>query len=165
VKKGYQVKVTGWLHTSERSHFRATIFVCLAIGAIFSCRRQVRDWQPSDHDRELVAAPSGSEGQDLPNMPPTPAQNAPAVGEDLSAAHGIWVAKCVGCHGSFGHGDGPLGAAAHTPDFSEPGFAQKFTDDQLTLVISGGRGMMPANPDLPPETVRALVQWVRHMQP
>jgi hypothetical protein len=50
------------------------------------------------------------------------------------------------------------------PDFTQPAWGQNFTDDQLASVISGGRGMMPANPDLPPESVRALVEWVRHMQ-
>ena len=79
------------------------------------------------------------------NETTTPATGA--AGE-ISMAVGERVVKerCELCHGASGKGDGPGGAALNPKprDWTEHGYMESRTDDQLYDVIYNGKGSMPA---------------------
>jgi mono/diheme cytochrome c family protein len=83
-----------------------------------------------------------------------------------------YAARCAQCHGERGHGDGPSAASLHPPprDFTNPAWGVAKSDaDLATLIHEGGvyNGLspaMPAQPDLSPDDLRALVRCVRSLQ-
>lgn len=96
-------------------------------------------------------------------------QELPA--EAHRTAAGIYSARCSGCHGAGGKGDGAM-AAALSPkprDLTTAEWQQSVTDEYIeTIILKGGTAvgksmMMPGNPDLAnkPEVVEALRVLVR----
>ena len=83
-----------------------------------------------------------------------------------SAAHAadtaetIYKTKCAMCHGPDGTGDTPAGKAMKVRDLSSED-VQKMDDSDLSAVISGGKGKMPAYKTLAPDQVKDLVIFVR----
>ena len=65
----------------------------------------------------------------------------PAMAASDGAA--LYKAFCTTCHGANGAGDTPAGKAMKVKDLKAPE-VQKQTDIELTKVISGGKGKMPA---------------------
>lgn len=63
-----------------------------------------------------------------------------AAGPDGAA---LYKAKCALCHGADGSGQTPVGKSMKLPDLRSAE-VQKLTDIELTKVISGGKGKMPA---------------------
>jgi len=63
-----------------------------------------------------------------------------AAGPDGAA---LYKAKCAMCHGADGSGQTPVGKSMKVRDLRSPE-VQKKTDIELTKVISGGKGKMPA---------------------
>lgn len=63
-----------------------------------------------------------------------------AAGPDGAA---LYKAKCALCHGADGSGQTPVGKSMKMPDLRSAE-VQKLTDIELTKVISGGKGKMPA---------------------
>ena len=87
----------------------------------------------------------------------TPAPETPAAGTETPPAAAAGEAtmalgetvvkeRCVLCHGENGKGDGPGGAALNPKprDWTEHGYMDSRTDDQLYEVIYNGKGSMPA---------------------
>jgi mono/diheme cytochrome c family protein len=65
----------------------------------------------------------------------------PAVAATPDAA--LYKSKCASCHGADGAGQTPAGKAMKVRDLRSDA-VQKQTDIELTKVIAGGKGKMPA---------------------
>ncbi|MGZ8796541.1 MAG: c-type cytochrome [Thermoanaerobaculia bacterium] len=63
-----------------------------------------------------------------------------AAGPDGAA---LYKAKCALCHAADGSGQTPVGKSMKVPDL-RAAEVQKLTDIELTKIISGGKGKMPA---------------------
>jgi len=75
-----------------------------------------------------------------------------------------WAQACAQCHGPLGHGDGPNGSLVHAPDLTREDWQAKVTDEEIATRIRQGKGLMPANNDLPDSTVRGLVARIRALR-
>ena len=126
------------------------ILPLLAVGACEG-RRNLREWQPSDHQPPPAVAPegqgTGSESGD------------PGAG----AAAALWSARCASCHGAEGRGDGPgKPPGAGMPDLSSAAYQATRSDVELHTVVKAGRGLMPAFGDqLSDEGISQLIKHVR----
>lgn len=126
---------------------RAAPFLLLALAGCGQPERELREWQPSDHQ-----LPEGYQEADSAEAPPA---------DPAAALYGTF---CAQCHGASGRGDGPgRPPMARMPSFTDPAFHAARTDEQLAGVITNGLGgFMPAFGDrVSPEGVAALVRHVR----
>src|SRR5437867_13283687 len=76
----------------------------------------------------------------------------------------LYAERCLGCHGSFGRGDGPVTVSlpARLPDFRET--VQRKSTGQIRRIISEGRGIMPGfDPALRPAEITDMVEMVRFL--
>ena len=76
----------------------------------------------------------------------------------------LYAERCLGCHGSFGRGDGAVAASlpARLPDFRET--VQRKSTGQIRRIISEGRGIMPAfDPALRPAEITDMMEMVRFL--
>ena len=98
--------------------------------------------------------------------------SAPAVSASARLeAQSLFAARCAGCHGLQGRGDGPNGQklSPRPRDFSDAEWQRSVGDEQLRgIIVRGGRvsgksGFMPAFPDLEGkrELLDAVVRTVR----
>lgn len=97
------------------------------------------------------------------------ASAAHAPGLSRAACPPLYFARCAGCHGNAGHGDG-VAAATLKPaprDFTNHAWGASAGDQRLAAVIRGGGagvGLSPAMPphaDLSAADVRGLVGCIR----
>lgn len=131
---------------------RRLVLLCLLLTVVAGCRRKPsREWRADDHDEE-----PGSGAQ----VPGVAASAAASAGDD-ALADTQWRTACAVCHGMVGRGDGPNGPMVKAPDLTDKTFLAARTDAQLAAVIRGGKGKMPAFPQLPPSVVNALVRRIR----
>jgi len=73
----------------------------------------------------------------------------------------LYKTKCAACHGPDGKGETAIGKANKLRDLASPD-VQKQSDDELSGVISGGKGKMPAyGKSLKPEQIKDLVTYIR----
>ncbi|HUL35699.1 MAG TPA: cytochrome c [Candidatus Eisenbacteria bacterium] len=84
--------------------------------------------------------------------------SAPAKA-DAAAGGTLFKTKCAGCHGADGKGKevmktSDLGAAD----------VQKLSDAELTGIITGGKGKMPAYKTLSADQVKDLVSFIRSLK-
>jgi mono/diheme cytochrome c family protein len=150
-----------WSLAHSRERFdcsrRAAVFAALLLATLAGCdaRREVREWQPSDHQPPPTVAP---EGQGTGATAEEPAGDPSA-----RAAASLWSMRCASCHGETGRGDGtsrPPGA--QPPDLTAPAYKDTRTNAELHKVIKEGRNMMPAFGDqLTDLGIEALVAHVR----
>lgn len=85
------------------------------------------------------------------------ANPAPDAGGDL------FKQKCSMCHGADGKGY----PALKTPDFTDPKFHAKHTDDEITKIIKNGKPgtAMPAFKDsLSDDQIKSLVGYIRSLK-
>jgi cytochrome c5 len=98
----------------------------------------------ASHEAETT---SGS-GETTPDAGTTPGSETTAAAGDVSMELGERVVKerCELCHGASGKGDGPGGAALNPKprDWTEHGYMEARTDEELYEVIYNGKGSMPA---------------------
>jgi mono/diheme cytochrome c family protein len=95
-----------------------------------------------------------------------PEKAQPKVTQDATA---IYLSRCVVCHGPTGAGDGvaALGMKPRPRAFADKAWQRSVKDDHIfTAILKGGAAvkkspLMPANEDLKPEVVHALVQLIR----
>jgi mono/diheme cytochrome c family protein len=83
-----------------------------------------------------------------------------SVAQADDSAETIYKAKCAMCHGPDGKGDTPAGKAMKVNDLSS-GDVQKMSDSDLSAVISGGKGKMPAYKAFTPDQLKGLAAFVR----
>ena len=95
--------------------------------------------------------------------------NSAAQG-DVAKGEEIFAQRCVLCHGSTGHGDGPASISLDPKprQFADHAWQAKVTDDDIEKVIKlggaavGKSAAMPPNPDLDdPQVVAGLRSVVR----
>ena len=73
----------------------------------------------------------------------------------------LYKTKCVACHGADGKGETAIGKANKLRDFGSAD-VQKQNDDELSGIITSGKGKMPAyGKSLKPEQVKDLVTYIR----
>jgi mono/diheme cytochrome c family protein len=85
----------------------------------------------------------------------------PLMAEEGAA---IYKAKCAICHGADGAGQTPMGKTLKIRDLHSAG-VQKMSDNELTTIISDGKGKMPAyKGKLAPAEISALVDLIRKMK-
>lgn len=78
-------------------------------------------------------------------------------------ASDVYQRACASCHGARGTGGLPAREGAPAPrDFTEAAWQGSRTDEDLVLVVTGGKGPMPSFRDvLSPTEIEAVVQQVR----
>jgi cytochrome c6 len=75
----------------------------------------------------------------------------------------LYKAKCAGCHGGDGKGETAVGKAEKIRDLGSAE-VQKQSDDEISGIISGGKGKMPAyGKSLKPEEIKGLVAYIREL--
>ena len=84
--------------------------------------------------------------------------SAPAKA-DTAAGEAMFEAKCAGCHGADAKGK----EAMKTRDMSSAD-VQKQSDAELTAIITGGKGKMPAYKTLSADQVKDLVSYLRSLK-
>jgi high-affinity iron transporter len=76
-----------------------------------------------------------------------------AMAASVAAGHRIAKRKCAGCHGATGAGNGPLLASLGAPvppvPWTDKAGMAKFTDQQITEVITHGGKALNASPLMP----------------
>jgi cytochrome c6 len=86
----------------------------------------------------------------------------PAIAASDGAA--LYKAKCATCHGTDGSGQTPAGKSLKLRDLRSDE-VQKQTDIELTKIISGGKGKMPAyGKQLSTADVEALIAHLRTLK-
>ena len=76
----------------------------------------------------------------------------------------VYKAKCASCHGADGAGQTPVGKSMKIRDLRSAE-VQKQTDVELTKIISGGKGKMPAyGKQLSNADVEALIVHIRTLK-
>ena len=125
------------------------LIVCLCVVA---CSKP----QPApEGDDDTTAAPAAAAASNTPNV---------EKGKE------IFAQRCVPCHGTTGHGDGPASASLdpNPRKFADPAWQQQVTDDYIEKIVKlggaavGKSAAMPSNPDLnDPQVVAGLRTVVR----
>ncbi len=129
----------------------------------------------------LVAAgcskPKPAPGADETESPAGAAGTTAAgpVTPDVEKGKEVFNQRCVPCHGSTGHGDGPASASLNPKPrkFADGSWQSQVTDDYIEKIIQlGGAAVgkspaMPSNPDLQsqPQVVAGLRTVVRGFRP
>ena len=73
-------------------------------------------------------------------------------------------AKCAPCHGATGAGDTTMGKNMKLRDMSSAD-VQKQSDEELTTIISAGKGKMPAyGTKLSKEQIADVVKFIRTLK-
>jgi mono/diheme cytochrome c family protein len=73
----------------------------------------------------------------------------------------LFKKNCVLCHAADGSGSSPSGKALKAKDLGSSE-VQKNTDEQITEILTKGKGKMPAfGAKLKPEDIKQLVAYVR----
>ena len=86
--------------------------------------------------------------------------SAPTRADDGAAT---FKSKCTACHGADGSGNTAVGKSLKIPDLSSAD-VQKQTDEQLTGVITNGKGAMPAYKDkMTADQIKELVAFIRQL--
>ena len=103
--------------------------------------------------------------------PSEPAHTAAASNTpNVEKGKEIFAQRCVPCHGSTGHGDGPASASLDPKPrkFADAEWQKQVTDEYIEKIVKlggaavGKSAAMPSNPDLnDPEVVAGLRTVVR----
>jgi mono/diheme cytochrome c family protein len=76
----------------------------------------------------------------------------------------LFKAKCAMCHGADGSGQTPVGKTMKMKDLRSEE-VQKLTDIELTKLISGGKGKMPAfGQKLTAPEIQSLIAYIRTLK-
>jgi mono/diheme cytochrome c family protein len=122
------------------------------------------------HDQgPRLASPAGSvpiQGPVLIDGQPASAP-VPATGDSLQRGEILFTVNCVMCHGQDGRGTGRLGGYFTPPPANLTGDAvQALSDQQIFLVLTQGRGLMPSmSENLTPVERWDVSNHVRNLKP
>jgi len=84
-----------------------------------------------------------------------------ASADDPKLGERSFLQRCAPCHGSDGKG----GGYSDRGDFSSPSWHTRFSDDDIMTSIRNGRGMKMPGQHVPPVEIKALVGYLRTLQP
>ncbi len=130
-----------------------SVVLVVALASMGACRsKATREWRPEDHD------PGGA--------PSATATASAGESDPLAAARALFAAQCASCHGTEGHGDGPMAAMFRPADLGDPALQSARSDEELANSILRGRGRMPGfaaqlRPEAAPMLVRLIRSWRR----
>jgi mono/diheme cytochrome c family protein len=136
------------------------VVIGIALVACGEPQRELREWQPSDHQQPSAGAPS-----DGRTAPPEARDPDPEATERRAAA-ALFQAMCGSCHGREGRGDGAgRPPAAPVSDLTSAAWQESRTDEEIAEAITLGRGgFMPAfGEQLSAPGIAALVRHVRRL--
>lgn len=86
-----------------------------------------------------------------------------AMSATADDAAGTYKAKCAACHGADGSGNTAVGKSLKLRDLRSAD-VQKQTDQELTAMITNGKGAMPAYKDkLTGDQINQLVGFIRQL--
>lgn len=86
--------------------------------------------------------------------------SAPLLADGAS----LYKSKCAMCHGADGSGQTPVGRSMKVADLRSDA-VQKQTDVELTKVIAGGKGKMPAyGKQLSTADIESLIAFIRTLK-
>jgi len=96
------------------------------------------------------------------------AEDPHATAPDVAKGKEIFAQRCVPCHGSTGHGDGPASATLNPKPrvFADPSWQKQVSDEYIEKIVKlggaavGKSAAMPSNPDLNDPTVVAGLRTV-----
>ena len=90
--------------------------------------------------------------------------------EVLAKGRAIYTATCAPCHGEGGKGDGPAGKIFKPAprDHTDAVYMDTIPDDEMVKIINmggavKGKPLMPSNPQIRGEEMKALVAFVRSL--
>lgn len=84
-----------------------------------------------------------------------------AAGTDAAA---LYKSKCATCHGADGSGQTSIGKSMKIRDLRSDG-VQKQTDIELTKIIAGGKGKMPAyGKQMSTKEIEGLIAYIRTLK-
>ena len=127
----------------QRNGFIAAALIVgvVGLGALSGCGGGGE--QAANHSETPAATPDPA----APTATDTAAAGGGAAGEvSLAVGERVVTEKCVLCHGTSGKGDGPGGAALNPKprNWTDHGYMEARTDQELYDVIYNGKGSMPA---------------------
>jgi mono/diheme cytochrome c family protein len=107
---------------------------------------------------------------DVTGVPVPPARALDAA--RVEAGRKVYAARCQGCHGVSGAGDGPVGRLLQPKPqaFSDAFWQARVTDDEMRqAIVRGGAAVnkaasMPPAKDLAPDAVDAVIAFVRSLR-
>jgi mono/diheme cytochrome c family protein len=85
-----------------------------------------------------------------------------AHGADTAKGKALYDERCLLCHGPKGDGKGQ-GAIALNPkpaDYTKKKFWEEMNDQKIAETIKAGKGQMRASPDLSPEDIQSIMQYM-----
>lgn len=139
--------------------------VVLGLVLLAACqepRRELREWQPSDHQTPSGAGAADDDGR----AAPPPETDADPAATEQRVATALFGSLCASCHGTEGRGDGPgRPPVAQIPDLTRAEWQRGRSDEEIARVIREGRGgFMPGFGErLSPAGVEALTRHVRRL--
>ncbi|HEX8494739.1 MAG TPA: cytochrome c [Pyrinomonadaceae bacterium] len=77
----------------------------------------------------------------------------------------VYQQHCTRCHGVDGRGETNLGKIYNTPNLTEAALHARFSDKELSMIITNGQGGMPGfKKNLSKAEISALVTYVRRFR-
>jgi mono/diheme cytochrome c family protein len=77
----------------------------------------------------------------------------------------LYLQNCARCHGADGRGETTLGKLYNTPNLTDAGLQARFSNKELSTVITLGRGGMPSfKKTLSKAEIAALITYVRRFK-
>jgi len=125
--------------------------LCAALALLGCDKREVREWQPSDHDLPV--------GQQQGQVAPRPAASGSQGSQELVEL--AWQRNCATCHGQRGKGDGPQGPMVRAPDLTRADWQARVGDAEIAESIRKGKNKMPPFANLPEGVITGLVGRIR----
>ena len=155
--------------------------VVLLVGAVFalgcSGKRQIREWQPDDHDQPEEEGQV--EGQVPTQNPSQGSVEGSREGSDEGSGEGsggderaqadpaaqvevLWRQQCMRCHGRDGSGRTSMAQRIPVADLRE----SELTEAEIVRVVTNGRREMPSfAEELDGDSIRALARKVLSLRP
>jgi mono/diheme cytochrome c family protein len=150
----------------KRSIQLLTFSLVICVGCSRS-DRDIREWRPSDHDREsseLVASQTNSlsqADQTTGGLVNQPRGNGPSSNSGTEIdAESTWSNLCSGCHGRLGRDKVPVEARMGVRNLADSTWQRSVTDERIAQSITHGRGRMPAF-SFSPQLTAAMVKLIR----
>lgn len=77
----------------------------------------------------------------------------------------VYQQQCARCHGADGRGETNLGKIYGTPNLTDAALHARFSDKELSAIITSGQGGMPGfKKNLSKAEIAALVTYVRRFR-
>jgi mono/diheme cytochrome c family protein len=83
----------------------------------------------------------------------------------VAKIEGLFQQNCARCHGADGRGETNLGKVYNTPNLTDAEFQSRFSNKELTAIVTNGKSGMPAfRKNLSRAEIAALITHVRRFK-